>query len=50
MAILTALRPHEAQNAVLNRQILMGVLRIGNSTRNLCIEKDTAFLVAESAF
>ena len=49
MAILTALQPHEVQNAVLNKEILMGVLRIGNSTRNLCIEKDTGFQAAESA-
>ncbi len=49
MAIFTALPPHKAQSAVLNKQILIGELRIGNSTRKHCIEKDTAFQAAESA-
>jgi len=49
VAIFTALPPHKAQNAVLNKQILIGELRIGNSTCKLCIERDTAFQAAESA-
>jgi hypothetical protein len=49
VAIFTALLPHKAQTAVLNKQILIGEVWIGNSTCWLCIEKDTAFEVAESA-
>ena len=49
MAIFTALLPHKAQNAVLNKQILIGEVWIGNSTACVCIVKDNALQVSRDS-